>query len=46
MAHRLETLRFLQDAFDIALTGEIATVRSTPRNLNMYWSRPIAESRP
>jgi len=45
MEHRIETLRFLQDAFDIALTEDMGNVRST-RNIHMHWSRPVAESRP
>jgi len=46
MAHRIETLRFLQDSFDITLIDDIGTVRGTARTLHMHWSRPAAESRP
>ena len=46
MTHRIETLRFLQHAFDFALTEDFVAARSAVHKPHMHWSRPAAESRP
>ena len=45
MMHCTETLRFLQQAFDIALAEEVTAARGTVRIVPPHWSRTTAESR-